>query len=344
MCTRIGRNAKVHAQTTWRGEVSFATMNPTMHEATTRTTTTRPGPKEPIAAPDQPKAGSPASVAIPKLVDLHGPRLFSLASRLCGNAADAEDMVQDVFMQAHRKWHTFHGDANPGTWLYAIAAHSCKARMRRKGGVDRRMPAMSQLLPWNETRNADLDAADGRNSAGPVAQAIERESSKAVHEAILTLPEHFRVPLVLKEMLELSIEEVAGALHVKPETVKTRVHRARLLLRKAIMDRPRLPTRVAQAPTYEKQVCLDLLKAKLDAMDSGRGFPIGQSVVCERCRAVFAELDLAQNTCARLADGSMPARVRAAILGAIRENQVQRVPPAAERAGAIGQRGRTRKA
>ena len=68
--------------------------------------------------------------------------LFSLARRMCGNRADADDMVQEVFLQAFRKWHTFKGDADPGTWLYAIAARSCKARMRRKGGIDRRVPAI----------------------------------------------------------------------------------------------------------------------------------------------------------------------------------------------------------
>lgn len=272
-----------------------------------------------------PRPLEPAATAIPQLVELHGPRLYSLASRLCGNISDAEDMVQDVFLQAHRKWHTFKGDASPGTWLYAIAAHSCKARLRRKGGIDKRMPAVSQLMPWNETRNIDLDGMAGGGSNGdghgPVASAIERESARAVHEAILTLPENFRVPLVLKEMLELSIDDVAKTLNIKPESVKTRVHRARLLLRKAIVDRRGVPTRAAKAPTYEKQVCLDLLKAKLDAMDNGRGFPIGQGIVCERCQAVFAELDLAQNTCARLADGKMPQRVRSAILKAIRETE-----------------------
>lgn len=265
------------------------------------------------------RAGSPAAVAIPRLVTLHGPRLYSLASRLCGNAADAEDMVQDVFLQAHRKWHTFKGNADPGTWLYAIAARSCKARTRRRGGVDRRMPAVSQLMPWNETTNLTLATGPNGAAAGPVGAAIERESARAVHQAILSLPESFRVPLVLKEMLELSIDDVATALHIRPETVKTRVHRARLLLRKALVSQPRLRHGNAKAPTYEKQVCLDLLKAKLDAMDSGRGFPIGQNVVCERCRAVFAELDLAQSTCARLADGEMPAGVRASILAAIRD-------------------------
>ena len=280
--------------------------------------------------------GSSAAIAVPLLVELHGPRLYSLASRLCGNASDAEDMVQDVFLQAHRKWHTFKGHSSPGTWLYAIAAHSCKARHRRKGGIDRRMPAVSQLMPWNENRSIDLGSM-ASNSArggdqGPVAAAIEHESARAVHDAILSLPENFRVPLVLKEMLELSIEDVASALQIKPQTVKTRVHRARLLLRKAILDRRGMPTRAAKAPTYEKQVCLDLLKAKLDAMDHGRGFPIGQNVVCERCQAVFAELDLAQSTCARLAEGQMPARARKAILKAI----------AAQRDVADADSGRTR--
>ena len=269
----------------------------------------------------EPSPGTPPATAITMLLEAYGPRLFSLGTRLCGNVADAEDMVQDVFLQAYRKWHTFKGEARPGTWLHAIAARSCKARQRRKGGIDRRMPAVSQLMPWNERTSIDLSgAATGAGlggEGGPLAEAIEHESARAVHAAILTLPEHFRVPLVLKEMMELSIDEVAGALAIKPETVKTRVHRARLLLRKAIMERRGVPKRAASAPTYEKEVCLDLLKAKLNAMDQGRGFPIGQAVVCERCRSVFAELDLAQNSCARLAAGEMPPRVRRAIRTAI---------------------------
>lgn len=224
-------------------------------------------------------------------------------------------MVQEVFLQAHRKWHTFKGNADPGTWLYAIAARSCKARMRRKGGADRRMPALSQLMPWEETQAARIPTGDG----SPVAATIQREAAQAVHEASLTLPEHFRVPLILKEMLEISVEDVGAALAIKPETVKTRLHRARLLLRKAILAR--VPTRPAPARSYEKQVCLDLLKAKLDAMDQGRGFPIGQEVVCERCRAVFAELDLAQNACLSLAEGKMPDQVRKAILRALHRDQ-----------------------
>lgn len=226
-------------------------------------------------------------------------------------------MVQEVFLQAYRKWESFTGraGADAGTWLYAIAARSCKAKTRRKGGVDRRMPAVSQLMPFRDSKVVELPGP----GEGPVSGAVARESARAVHAAILRLPEHFRVALVMKEMLELPIEEVGAALGIKPETVKTRVHRARLLLRKAIVEGARVVKAPAPAPTYEKRVCLDLLKAKLDAMDRGRGFPIGQEVVCERCRAVFAELDLAQNACAGLATGKMPGPVRRAIERALRE-------------------------
>ena len=252
-------------------------------------------------------------MAIPILVDLHGPKLHALASRLCGNASDADDMVQEVFLQAHRKWHTFKGDADPGTWLYAIAARSCKARTRRKGGIDRRMPALSQVMPWTDHAVADL----GASPTSTIGRVIERESARAVHDAIVELPDNFRVPLVLKEMLELPLEEVGKALNLKPETVKTRVHRARLMLRKAILARRALPKKPAPAPTYEMRVCVDLLNAKLDAMDHGRDFPIGQKVVCERCRAVFAELDLAQNACARLAAGELPRALRDRVIRAM---------------------------
>jgi len=248
---------------------------------------------------------------LPDLLKHDAPKLYALALRMCGNDADAQDMLQDTFLQAHRKWHTFRGDANPSTWLYAIAARMCKKRLKRKYASTSAMPAFSQVAPWTES---SVSAA-GLRLDTPFKKLEEKEATQAVHSAILTIPEHFRVPLILKEMLELSIEDVAQALDLKPETVKTRVHRARLLLRKALMDE--LPQKPAPDPMYEKQVCIDLLKAKLEAMDKGRGFPIGQNVICARCQAVFRELDLVQDTCARLAEGSLPAELRRSILAAI---------------------------
>lgn len=267
--------------------------------------------------------GSDPARAIPVLLEKHGPRIRALAMRLCGNAADADDMVQNVFMQAFRKWHLFRGDADPGTWLYAIAARSCRHRSRRKGGVNQRVPAMSQLMPWAETTVMEVAAA----SEGEQNIAERNEAIAAVQGAIVRLPEHLRLPLVLKDVLEMSIEDVAEALGLVENTVKTRLHRARLALRKIMTAKAsHVP---AAAPIYEKQVCLDLLKAKMDAMDRGgtpAGFRVPKAEVCARCRAVFRELDLVQDACSELGKGELPESLRAAIKRAIGRG-VETSPP-----------------
>jgi RNA polymerase sigma-70 factor (ECF subfamily) len=258
--------------------------------------------------------GTSASLAIPQLVDRYGGRLRAVALRMCRHRADADDLVQDVFLQAFRRWSTFRGEADPGTWLYAIAARACGRR--RKGGVDRRMPAVSQLMPWRETTVMEAAAAP----AGDESPAERREALDRVQAEIARLPEHLRVPVVLKEVLGVSVEETASALALSENTVKTRLHRARLALRKAMTARAAAVP--APAPIYDKQVCLDLLKAKMDAMDRGgtaAGFVVPQAEVCARCRAVFRELDLVQDACAKMSEGSLPVALRASIMRAIRE-------------------------
>ncbi len=273
----------------------------------------------PAAAPHAlpPSAASQAAIkAVTPLVDRHGPRIHALALRLCRNAADADDLVQDVFLQALRKWHTFRGEADPGTWLYAIAARACKARIRsNKRHIARQVP-VSQLMPWTETTVTQLAAAkDDTQHNAQRAEAVAR-----VQSHIARLPEHLRLPVVLKEVLERSVEEVATLLDLSPNTVKTRLHRARLALRKAMTAAA--PAVAAPAPIFEKQVCLDLLKAKMEAMDRGgaaAGSIVPQADLCARCRAVFREFDLVQDACAQLAKGSMPSALRTKVLNALRQ-------------------------
>lgn len=270
------------------------------------------------------KPGSDPARVIPVLLEKHGPRLRALALRLCGNAADADDMVQSVFLQAFRKWYLFRGDADPGTWLYAIAARSCRDRARRKGGVNRSVPAISQLMPWSETTVMEIAATpdDQQNLAE------RNEAIASVQRAIVRLPEHLRLPLVLKDVLEMSIDDVAEALGLVGNTVKTRLHRARLALRKIMTSKAaHVP---AAMPIYEKQVCFDLLKAKMEAMDRGgsaAGFRVPQAEFCARCRAVFRELDVVQDACSELGKGELPESLRAAIRRAIEADSIG-TPPA----------------
>lgn len=236
------------------------------------------------------------------LVAEYAPKVYALSLRMCGNAAEAEDAVQDTFLQALKSWKNFRGESKPGTWLYTIAVRAC--RRRRRTARRRRMPALTDLMPFADSSVADVP------SGAPTPEELQEnaELERSLQRAILQLPEPFRLAIVLKDILELPTPDVAKVLGVKEDTVKTRVHRARLMLRKAIIKS--VPQREAPTPTYERQVCIDLLRAKLDAMDGGRGFPLAQEVICDRCRSVFAELDLTQNACGALAAGNMPEPLR----------------------------------
>lgn len=255
------------------------------------------------------RAGDDAGRAIPALFVSHGARVRGLALKLCRNAADADDMVQEVFLRAYRRWSTFRGEADAGTWLYTIAARACRDRLRRKGGIDRRMPAVSQLMPWGETTVMAVAAAPKEH------EAERREAVARVQRAIADLPEHLRVPVILKEVAGMSVEDTARALGLAENTIKTRLHRARLALRKAMSARARAVD--APAPIFDRQVCVDLLKAKMDAMDRGgasAGFVVPKAELCARCSAVFRELDMVQSACEQIGAGPVPDRVRRLVL------------------------------
>ena len=246
------------------------------------------------------------SEEIEQLIADHGGQLYGIARRLCSDATDAEDLVQETFLQAYRKWDQFEGRSKPLTWLYTIAARHCMRMHRLKSGEPRRMASFEELAPFGEGPMATPDD-------GPLAEQIRQEGIELVRGAILELPEEFRVPLVLKDVAGLSIADVASVLDIKAATVKTRVHRARLKIRKALEGT--LPKRDLPPAAYERQVCIDLLEAKQNALDHGSD--LAQEVICERCRAVFASLDLGQNLCLDLGRGSLPGAVRERLLAAI---------------------------
>lgn len=260
------------------------------------------------------KPGSAARKAVSTLVDQHAPKIHGLALRYCGNPADADEIVQDTFLQAFRKWDQFRGDADPATWLYTIAVRACKKRKRRRAGEPARLGSLESLAPFR----GDTISRIGSNPETPLTANIRHEGEEALREAIARLPAPFRLAVVLRDMLDLSTEQAAGVLGIKPQTVKTRVHRARLMLRDALTRT--LPQRKAPAPLYDRRVCLDLLRAKLDSMDENRDFPVSDEIICDRCKGVFKELDLTRGTCAALVEGEIPAALRGKILALASES------------------------
>lgn len=249
---------------------------------------------------------SPAT-AIPELLERHGNQIYGLGLKMCGSPQDAEDLVQETFLQAFRKWSQFEGRSAPSTWLYRIAARLCWRSKRKRSGEPPRLDRLA-LLP-----NEDEPVVDVPAVVETADEILERvETREMVERALLALPTHFRLPLVLKEIMELSTDEAADVLGIKPATVKTRVHRARLYLGKELRDH--LPKTEAPPRDHSRQMCLDLLSAKQQAMDRNVPFPVPQTELCSRCRSLFTTLDLARDACLRISRGKLPDSLRETLI------------------------------
>jgi RNA polymerase sigma-70 factor (ECF subfamily) len=256
-----------------------------------------------------PTPETPAAQAIPALVEMYGDKLYRLGLHQCGSADEAHDLVQDIFTTAWRKWNQFEGRSEPSSWLYTIAVRICRRRHRLRAGEPRRLVPLEELLPDHGRPMAVVP-----EPSDPLADAIRREARETVDRGIARLPVHYRLPLLLKEIAELPIEEVSRILGLKEATVKTRLHRARLLLRKELEEV--LPKSDLPAPDHARTICLDLLRAKQEALDHGVPFPVPDAELCSRCRALFDTLDLTQ-ACVQIRRGEgLPDGVRQLILRA----------------------------
>jgi RNA polymerase sigma-70 factor (ECF subfamily) len=230
---------------------------------------------------------------------------------MCGSPESAEDLVQETFLRALTAWDSFEGRSKPSTWLYTIASRACGRMKRLKSGQPPRLEPLERLLPSGDEGIIQIPSDDD-----PEADAARHEAADAIVGVVAELPLEFRLAFVLKEIAGLTVEEVAEVLGVKPATVKTRLHRARLRVRKAVSEK--LPSRDGPPADRRREECLALLHAKQEAMDRNVPFPVGSGHLCERCRSVFQTLDFTSDTCRTLQDGEMPAGLRASLAEALR--------------------------
>lgn len=248
-----------------------------------------------------------AATAVQSLMESDGQRMYGLALKLCRNRAEAEDLVQDTFLQAFRKWDQFEARSEPTTWLYTIASRLCQRRQRSRSGEPRRLESLTDLLPVGESSIPEIVSEED----SPLDEQLKKEARDQVEQALAELPVHLRLPLVLKDIAELSASQVAEVLGIKTATVKTRVHRARLALRRAMAEV--LPKRHSPAPDHPQRVCLDLLSAKQEALDRGAEFPVPKDELCTRCQSLLSTLDLAHDFCSELSLAGLPEKLRQSI-------------------------------
>ena len=158
--------------------------------------------------------------------------VYSTASRLSGNDAQAEDIAQEVFLRAHRKFDELRDNPRAAGWLKTVATNLTFTHLTR---YRKRWVFFSQLQPADETE--DDPVLDFAGDESVVEEVRDDERHDYVEAALRELPEHQRVPLVLFHFEELPYEEIAQRLRVSLPKVKTDIHRARQALAKILERR-----------------------------------------------------------------------------------------------------------
>jgi RNA polymerase sigma-70 factor (ECF subfamily) len=170
--------------------------------------------------------------AVADLASLYGPRIQQLAFRYLRNWEDAEEVAQDVLMKVYRKIEAFRGDAALSSWIYRITFNTAMSRLRHEKAARAVEVAPADSLEMPEALPAE--PADWSDLADD--QVMRAQLRSQLVGALRHLPQVYRVPVLLRDIHGLSTEEASAVLKVKPQTLKSRLHRGRLILRKHLGD------------------------------------------------------------------------------------------------------------
>lgn len=164
----------------------------------------------------------------------HVDLVYRYAHRLCGETEAAKDLVQETFLNAYRGLKNFRGDARISTWLYTIASRTCmKMRRKRKGEPEHEL-SLDEFVPTSEGEFRLQIPTEGLS---PEEAMENKELRRALDQAINKLPKKYRMVLILCDMEEVSAKEVGTIMSLNERAVKSRLHRARLFVRRELSAR-----------------------------------------------------------------------------------------------------------
>lgn len=260
--------------------------------------------------------------ALASLVQQHQARVYRFCMKLCRDPADAEDVLQETFLALARSIGDFRGEASLSTWLYAVARSFCIKKRRRA----RPTASLADVTPGEEQQGAVMGLT--ASEPPPDEMLAGREVELAVERALRSLEPEAREVLLLRDMEGCSAAEVAEVLGISVAAVKSRLHRARLLLRERVQGLGAVE--VVERPGDE-QACPDVMtlysKHLEDEVSPAVCAEMAEHVShCERCRGACDSLKRVLGACQRQPDETpVPPRlqqsVRTALAGFLAGNR-----------------------
>jgi RNA polymerase sigma-70 factor, ECF subfamily len=261
--------------------------------------------------------------ALEQAVALLQDTVFSFSMKVCGQRQDAEDTMQEVLVKSVPYLPKFDSPRALVVWLYKVAKNRCLMSRRKSKFASKEDISLEELMPDRR----ELERLGGDGSVNPETVAIRSEEARRLREAIHNLPPQYRIVLVLRDMEGLTDEEVAEITGLRSGTVRVRLHRARLFVRKELMKvgkprpgekieavtsrtvatepsrPPRCKAMFAELSNYLDEQIDDSLCEELEKHLDG----------CDPCKAFLASLQSTIENCRRL-PVAVPDRVKAARL------------------------------
>jgi len=166
-----------------------------------------------------------------QLVERYEKSLYNFGLRMCDNPSDAEDMVQDTFLNVFKYLKGFRYETKFKNWLYRVATSVCLKKKRRSKFAPDRELSIDEFLPSDES---SITTELPRWASQPLDRLLNEELGGIIQQALLELPEKYRLVVVLRDVEGFNTQETAEILGLTPANIKVRLHRARLFLRDAL--------------------------------------------------------------------------------------------------------------
>jgi RNA polymerase sigma-70 factor (ECF subfamily) len=177
---------------------------------------------------DRLKEHDPTAVA--DLSASYGAKIYQLAFRYLKNREDAEEVAQDVLLKVYQKIDAFRGDSALSSWIYRITFNAAMSRLRE---FKQNLPVAPELAHDNDvSQPVKREVVDWSPLADE--EVFRVEARKTLVRALRDMPVLYRAPVILRDVQGLSTEEASAILHVKEQTLKSRLHRGRLMLREQL--------------------------------------------------------------------------------------------------------------
>ena len=246
--------------------------------------------------------------------------VFSFSMKVCGQRQDAEDTMQEVLVKSVPHLPKFESPKALVVWLYKVAKNRCLMSRRRSKFAPKEDLSLEELMPDRQ----ELEGLSGDGSINPETFAIRSEEAGRLRQAIQRLPPQYRIVLVLRDMEGLTDEEVAEITGLRPGTVRVRLHRARLFVRKELMKGQKQPGGRRVEPIVSQGVapaeprparCKAMFKELSNYLDEQLDDSLCEELErhlngCEPCQVFLAGLEATIRECRRM-PSQVPDRAKA---------------------------------